>query len=306
LILTVTLNPAIDRTVTADRLVFDDRAYILARDESAGGRGINASKVLHSWGMPTRAVLVSGGESGQRFEQSLARLGFPCEVVPIAGSTRYNLIITDRQGMTVKLNEPGPSITEQELEQVESVVRKHLPEARWLMVCGSLPPATPASFLRRLIAAARQAGVRTLLDTDGEHLQDAMLERPTAVTPNRAEAGALLNKALITRQHFRGAAQRILEMGAESVILSLGNRGAIGARGSQIVEAIPPRVESVCPIGAGDALNAAFVWAMEKKDDFADAVRWAVAAGTSSARLPGLAFTTFEQAEEIYEQVEVR
>ena len=303
---TVTLNPAIDRTVTADRLVFDDRVYIQSRSESAGGRGLNASAVLHSWGAPTLAIVPSGGEAGQRFEQHLARLGFPYEAVPMMHNVRSNLIITDRQGMTVKLNEPGPALNEEQLAAIEEAVRRRLPGATWLLVCGSLPPGVPSSYVRRLIAAAREAGVKVLVDTDGEPLQDTLLERPTAVTPNRNEAAALLNKSLITRQHFRGAAQRICEMGAEAVVLSLGGRGAIGVRGNEIVEAVPPPIEAVCPIGAGDALNAAYVWAIEQTGNFADAVRWAVAAGTASARLPGISFATLEQAREVYERVELK
>ena len=303
---TVTLNPAIDRTVTADRLVFDDRVYIQSRSESAGGRGLNASAVLHSWGAPTLAIVPSGGEAGQRFEQHLARLGFPYEAVPMMHNVRSNLIITDRQGMTVKLNEPGPALNEEQLAAIEEAVRRRLPGATWLLVCGSLPPGVPSSYVRRLIAAAREADVKVLVDTDGEPLQDTLLERPTAVTPNRNEAAALLNKSLITRQHFRGAAQRICEMGAEAVVLSLGGRGAIGVRGNEIVEAVPPPIEAVCPIGAGDALNAAYVWAIERTGNFADAVRWAVAAGTASARLPGISFATLEQAREVYERVELK
>jgi 1-phosphofructokinase family hexose kinase len=306
LFVTVTLNPAIDRTVTADRLVFDDRAYIRSTGESAGGRGLNTSAVLHSWGAPTLAIVPSGGESGPRFEKHLAALGFAYEAVPICQSVRSNLIITDSQGMTVKLNEPGPTLSEGELKGIEEAVRRRLPGAKWLLVCGSLPPGVPASYLRRLVAAGRDAGVKVLVDADGETLQDVLLEKPTAVTPNRNEAAALLNKALITRQHFRGAALRIRDMGAQAVVLSLGGRGAVGVRDGEIVEAVPPRTDAVCPIGAGDALNAAFVWALEQSDNFADAIRWAVAAGTASARLPGISFASLDQAREVYAQVQLK
>jgi 1-phosphofructokinase family hexose kinase len=306
LFVTVTLNPAIDRTITADRLVFDDRGYIQSRGESAGGRGLNASAVLHSWGAPTLAIVPSGGESGPRFEAHLAALGFPYEAVPVRQNVRSNLIITDRQGMTVKLNEPGPALSQDELAAIETAVRNRLAGATWLMICGSLPPGVPSSYVRRLIAAAREAGVKVLVDTDGEPLQDALLERPTAVTPNRTEAAALLNKSLITRQHFRAAAQRICEMGAEAALLSLGSRGVIGVRGAAVVEAVPPRIDAVCPIGAGDALNAAYVWALEKTGNFSEAVRWAVAAGTASAQLPGISFATLDQARAVYEQVELK
>jgi fructose-1-phosphate kinase PfkB-like protein len=166
-----------------------------------------------------------------------------------------------------------------------------------------LPPGVSPDFYRQLIQAAHEHGVRTLIDCDGDVLQTVVLERPTVVTPNRQEAATLLNRALITRQHYRAAAQRMLDMGAGSVVLSLGSRGALAARNGEFVDVTPPRVDAVSPIGAGDALNAAFTWAMSQKDDFPDAVRWAVAAGTASAQQPGMRFATLEQTRRVYDQV---
>jgi len=306
LLLTLTLNPALDRTVSVDRLVFEDRGYILNSAEAAGGRGLNASSVLHSYGALTLAVCPSGGDAGTRLERHLKKAGYPFQVVPIASSIRTNLIITDKQGLTVKLNEPGPELSDEELARVEQVVVSELERSSWLLVCGSLPPKVPADFYRRLIREAKRRGVHTLVDCDAEVLQETLLEGPCAVTPNQHEAARLLNKGLITRQHIRNAAMRMVGMGAGSVVLSLGSRGALAARNGLVLEAIPPRINAVCPIGAGDALNAAFVWALRQKDDFAEAVRWAVAAGTASAQLPGVQFASMEQTLEIYEKVELR
>ena len=129
---------------------------------------------------------------------------------------------------------------------------------------------------------------------------------PTVVCPNQQEAERLLNRALITRTHFVEAADRIRHMGPESVVLSLGSFGVIGATRELMLAAVPPRIDAVCPIGAGDALVAAFAWAMTETGEFADALRWGVAAGTASAKLPGVAFASRDQAREIYDQVEVR
>jgi 1-phosphofructokinase family hexose kinase len=303
LFVTVTLNPAIDRTISADRLAFEDRGYILSRGESAGGRGLNASQVLHSFGAPTLAIMPSGGSLGARFERMISGFGFPCELIPVSQSVRANLIITDQQG---QLNEPGPNLTGEELDRVEEAVRKRIHDARWLLLCGSLPPGTPSNFYQRLIRLGREAGAQVLLDTDADALRDGLPERPAAVTPNLQEASRLLNKALITRAHLKAAAIRILALGAESLVLSLGSRGAIGARGETIFEVSPPRIQAVCPIGAGDALNAAFVWAVTQGMSFVDAVKWGVAAGTASAKLPGLQFANLEQTREVFERVEVR
>ncbi len=126
------------------------------------------------------------------------------------------------------------------------------------------------------------------------------------MTPNQQEAERLLNRALITRAHFREAALRIKTMGAESVLLSLGSRGAIATDGKRTLEAVPPRIEALSPIGAGDAMAAAFVWAQTRKSDFADSVRWAIAVGTATTQLPGMEFATIDQAKQIYKSVELR
>lgn len=286
--------------------MFEDRAYILSTNETAGGRGINASMVVHAFGGRTKAITASGGKNGKRFEELLLTEGFPVEYVKIKNNLRSNLTIVDKQGLAVKLNERGPHFQASELAKFEKTVVENLAGARWLMICGSLPPGVPADFYARIIRQAQQRKVETLLDTDGDALLHALEVGPSAVAPNQAEAERLLNRALITRQHFQDAARRIVAMGAKWVVLSLGSRGAVGATATELVEAVPPLIDAVCPIGAGDALAAAFTWAIAEGKPFAEAVRWGVAAGTASAALPGISFASLAQAQQTYSRVELR
>jgi 6-phosphofructokinase 2 len=306
LVLTLTINPAVDRTITVDRLVFEDRGYILDRTESAGGRGINASHVIHGFGGKTMALLTSGGENGAKMEKSLARMEFPYQIVRVRQETRTNITISDRQGLTVKLNEIGAPLEPHEVNQIRDLVAKHLAKSRWLMICGSLPPGVPPHFFCEVIEMAKKRHVKTLIDSDGEALSHALESKPSMITPNQPEAERLLGRALLTRTQFLEAIERIKGMGPESVILSLGSRGAIGSGPDGVFEALPPRIDALCPIGAGDALAAALVWSLDKKKQFQDAVRWAVAAGTAKAALPGMTFPTLEQTRAVYKQVEVR
>jgi len=296
----------VDRNIQVDRLVFEDRAYIQSRTDTAGGRGINASRVLHCFGAKTLAIVTSGGANGERLQKLAAKSGFPVKVVPIKNEIRVNLTITDRQGLTVKLNELGPSITKDELARIVKTVESQLDSASWLMLCGSIPPGVSPDFYTKLIRMARERKVKTLLDTDGAALLHGVEAGPTVVSPNQAEAERLLNRGLITRAQFMEAVTRIKTMGAESVLLSLGSRGVIALNDHQLLEVIPPRIEALSPICSGDALAAAFVWAATKKKDFAECVRWGVASGTASARLPGTEFATLEQTKEVYKLVEVR
>ena len=288
-----------------DHLVFEDRAYILSRSDSPGGRGIIASRVLSSFGLKTLAILTSGGVHGEHFEKLLANCGFPVEVVRINADIRTNFTIMDKHGLTIKLNELGPHITDGELGQVEQAVASRLTKASWLMLCGSIPPGVSPDFYCKLIKMARERNVKTLLDTDGEALARGIEAGPTVVKPNQHEAERLLNRALLTRAHFLEAVARIKAMGAESVLLSLGSRGAVAMDEHRTVEALPPRIDVLSPIGAGDAMSAAYVWAMNKKKDFAEAVRWSVATATASAQLPGMTVATMDQAKAIYRAVEM-
>ncbi len=267
---------------------------------------MNASRVIDSFGAKTLAIVTSGGVNGQRLEKLAAKSGFPVKVVPIHNETRVNLTITDKQGLAIRLNERGPKITPEELTRVEKAVENRLESANWLMLCGSIPPGVSTDFYTKLIRLARKQKVKVLLDTDGDALLHGIEAGPTIVSPNQPEAERLLNRALITRAQFLEAATRIKAMGAEAVMLSLGGRGVVAVNDSQLLEVIPPRTDAVSPLGAGDALAAAYVWAANKKKDFAECVRWAVAAGTASAMQPGLVFASLEQTKEVYKVVEIR
>ena len=307
MIVTLTINPAIDRTISVDRLAFEDRAYVNSNRESAGGRGINASCVIHSFGGESTAVFPSGGHSGKRLEAFLNGCGLRIAVVPIRNPIRTNMTVTDKHGLTVNLNETGPTLSKAEVARVEQTVLGALDKASWLMVCGSIPPGVPSSFYARLISTAKRKGVKTLLDADGAALREGIEAGPTVVSPNQQEAERLLGVTLLTRKTYVEAAETIREMGPESVVLSVGSRGAIGAFPKGLFEAVPPRVDAVCPIGSGDALAAAYAWSMERNPDRpAEALRWGVAAGTASAQMPGMAFASLRQTEEVYRQVEVR
>ncbi|MDQ2773722.1 MAG: hexose kinase [Acidobacteriota bacterium] len=300
-ILTLTVNPAIDRIVTVDRLVFEDRAYIESTTEAAGGRGINAARVLTSFGASTIAITTSGPrEGGRRFEEALQQDSFGKEIVKVRQQIRTNLTISDRRGLSVKLNEVGPKISEAEQNLIIKAVEKLLPDASWLMLCGSLPPGVEAHFYTKLIKLATKHDVKTLLDTDGDALLHGLEAEPTLVKPNQSEAERLLNTPLITRSHWVDAVHRIKGLGAKAVALSLGSRGIVAATNEGVLEAAPPSVEAVCPIGAGDAAAAAIVWSLDRGDAFIEALRWGVAAGTASSMLPGISLANLEQTEKMY------
>src|SRR6266852_4033314 len=177
-----------------DKLVFEDRGYILSRGEAAGGRGINASQVISAFGGKTRALLTAGGAAGEKLTKLLAGLGLPWEAVRVRAESRINLTISDKHGLTVKLNEVGAPLESTEVDAVRKLVESRLDKVRWLMICGSLQPGVPSNFYAEIIELAKKHGVRTLLDTDGEALVQALEAKPSVISPNQQEAERLLGR----------------------------------------------------------------------------------------------------------------
>jgi fructose-1-phosphate kinase PfkB-like protein len=169
-----------------------------------------------------------------------------------------------------------------------------------------VPDSVDPHLYTKFIELAAKHKVQTLLDTDGDPLLHGLEARPTIVKPNQSEAERLLNTALITRSQLIEAVQRIKALGPESVVLSLGSRGVIAASSTEgVIEVMPPAIQALCPIGAGDAMSAVIVWALGRGESFSEALRWGVAAGTASSKLPGITLADMQQTKEIYAQTQI-
>jgi 1-phosphofructokinase family hexose kinase len=305
MILTLTVNPAIDCTYTTDRISYEDRVYVRSSFEQAGGKGINAAHVIQGLGGEVLALATAGGATGKRLAALLAESRLPVSLIPIRHPIRRNLTISDAQGLTIKLDEAGPPISPAEERRIEAVTQSKLDGASWLMLCGSLPPGMSVDFYARLIRLAREKQVKTLLDTGGEALRVGIEAGPTMVKPNRHEAERLLERSLLTRHHAVDAVGNIAKMGVETVVLSLGSEGALGVAGNGRYHALAPEIRQACPIGAGDALAATCVWALARNESFPEALRWGVAAGTAAAATPGTSFASFSETRQMREKVQV-
>lgn len=305
MILTLTVNPAIDCTYTTDRISYEDRVYVRNSFEQAGGKGINAAHVIHALGGQVLALATAGGVTGKRLTALLEESHLPVSLIPIRHPIRRNLTISDQQGLTIKLDEAGPQISAGEERRIEAAARDKLEGVTWLMLCGSLPPGMSVDFYARLIEIAREKGVRTMLDAGGEALRVGIQARPTMVKPNRQEAERLLNRSLLTRHQAVEAVGEIAALGVDTVVLSLGSDGALGVSGDGRYHVLAPEIRQACPIGAGDALAATCVWALSRNEPFVEALRWGVAAGTAAAATPGTSFASFTETRQMRERVQV-
>ncbi len=301
MIVTVTPNPVLDHTLTVPEIAFDTVTRATAVRDDWGGKGFNVSRVLLALGMESLALGFVGGATGQRLAAGLASLGLPTDFVTIAGETRTNVVIAEaNSGRYVKVNEAGPTVTPEEIAQFMDKVRQRAAPGNTWALCGSLPPGVPDDFYAQIIGILQPRGIRVLLDTSGTALRLGAEARPFLVKPNADEAAAFTGHPVETRDDALHAARAFLERGITQVALSLGAGGLLLATNDAAVFATPPNVPVKNVTGAGDALLAGLVYAMERTMPLAEQARWGVAAGTASAMHEGVGVVTRASVKQIY------
>ena len=274
MIVTVTPNPSIDRTLEIDRL--ERGALIRAKRSTAeaAGKGVNVSCALAAQGVATVAVLPLAEDSATTYLRLLAD-ATPISAVPIAGSIRTNVSVVEADGTLTKLNEPGPELASDDVDAILAAATA-APGASWIVGCGSLPPGVPVDFYARL--AGRASDRRVAIDTSSEALSAAICSGVALVKPNHEELEALVGRPLATIGDVAAAARELLARGCQAVLVSLGPDGAlfVDANGASHAEA--PIDDVVNTVGAGDALLAGFLAGGGNAAALDVAVSWSVAA----------------------------
>ncbi|MFF8095646.1 1-phosphofructokinase [Streptomyces sp. NPDC016675] len=284
MILTVTPNPSLDRTYEVPSLDRGEVVRATGERVDPGGKGVNVSRAVTAAGRRTVAVLPLGGAPGALVADLLHAQGIEVAAVPIAGATRSNIALAEADGVLTKINAPGPELSQAERDLLLETVRRQSRGADWIACCGSLPRPLAPSWYAALVARAHAAGVRIALDTSGPALLHALRERPDVVKPNAEELAQAVGRPLATVGDALKAAEELRELGARSVLASLGADGQLlvddaGAWfGSARVAAVRSNV------GAGDSSLAGFLVAGGAGPD---ALASAVAHGAAAVQLPG-------------------
>ena len=284
MIVTVTLNPSVDRTIIVDALRRGEVIRATASRVDPGGKGINVSRALTGHGLKTRAVVALGGPEGVHLEGLLATAGIEVLPVRIDGSIRSNVTVVEPDGTTTKLNERGARMTPAEVELVVDATVAACADADWLVASGSLPPGAPEQLYADVAGRLRGTRTRVAVDTSGAALAASLVGAPHLVKPNAEELAGCVGRALPTLGDAIAACHVLRERGAGAVLASLGSAGAILVDGAGVTHACAPATVPVSSVGAGDALLAGFLAAGgEGTDALVEAVAWGAAAVT----LPG-------------------
>jgi 1-phosphofructokinase len=283
MIVTLTLNPSLDRTIEVDRLVRGTMTRATSARLDPGGKGVNVSRALLANQVPSVAVLPVGGADGEQLVRLLEADGIPLRAVPVAGRTRSNVTIAEPDGMVTKLNEPGEPLSRSELDAVADTVLAETESASWVVTCGSLPPGVPAGIYAQMCEFFTQAGVRVAVDTSGPPLLAAVEAAPVLIKPNREELAEAVGRPVECVGDAVEAAQVLRERGAGSVLASLGADGAVLVEDDGVTIGEAPVTAARSTVGAGDALLAGFLAAGARGSAaLAEGLAW----GAAAVRLP--------------------
>jgi 1-phosphofructokinase len=297
MIVTVTPNPSLDRTVHLETFVHRgvNRVHHALREPS--GKGVNVALALHTAGTETIAVLPLGGPAGHELAELLDATGLPVRIIPIVGAVRSNLSLVEADGSTTKVNEPGPLLSQAEVVAVIEEAIKVSKRGGWLAYCGSLPEGFTSAHLSEAIQAGRAAGRHVVVDTSDEPLQAMLASReeqlPTVVKPNTHELAAATSRTISTVGEVVEAAELLLRRGVETVLVSMGGDGAILLDRSGAIQGRAPVPRVINTVGAGDSFLAGYLHARDRgdgsrEDALATALRWgAIAVQHAGTVFPG-------------------
>lgn len=305
MILTVTLNPAVDKTCQVTRLVKGQVNRMTECKNLAGGKGINVTKVLRQYKEEVNATGFLGGYNGMFISDELERIGAKSAFTKVARETRTNINIISEDGYVTEVLEPGPEISEQErinfLDQFYALVN----ESEIIVISGSMAPGIEEDYYAKMIEICHQAGKKVLVDTSGEPLKKAIEAKPYLIKPNKRELEYVAGKKLDSEEELLKAARELKDKGIELVVVTMGSKGLICVTKEQTYRVVPPKVRTLNTVGSGDCAIAVLTMGIKNGDPFEEVLKKAVALSAANVTTMENGQIPMEKVREIYKEVEI-
>lgn len=285
MIVTVTLNPSVDRTVEIARL---ERGRVVRATGSGihpGGKGVNVTRALLANGFDSVALLPLGGADGRRLAELLDQDDVAHVAVPVHGETRSNITVAEPDGTTTKLNATGEALLPEELDAVVARLLEITTPGDWVVLCGSLPPGVDDDVYAATTQTLRAAGMHVVVDTSGPALTAAIAATPDLIKPNAEELAEAVGRPVTTLGEAVEAARELRERGVGTVVISLGGAGAVLVDGDGVLAGTSHAAEVRSSVGAGDCFLAGFLSARDRGREAA--LTTALAYGAAAVQLPG-------------------
>jgi 1-phosphofructokinase len=287
-IVTITLNPAIDKTVEINDLKVGSVNRVTSMRVDAGGKGINVSKVIKSLGGESRAFGILAGKNGEFIKNYLDSIHIENRFVFINGETRTNLKVIDRFNHTnTDINEPGNVVSQEDLTSLEEDIFREVDENSIIIFSGSIPAGVSKDIYGKWIRKAKQYRAKTILDAEGELLKEGIEAGPYLVKPNIHELEKLYDEKLESVEQIVKAAQRFFEYGVEKVVVSLGKDGGLFIDNNNTVHAQGLKVDVKSTVGAGDSMVAALAFAIEREYSLEETVILSTATSAANVMTSG-------------------
>lgn len=308
MIYTVTLNPALDKTVEIPSLTVDSVNRITAMRTDPGGKGINVSKVIRELGGESTATGILAGNTGRAISSALEEMKIRADFKFVEGETRTNLKVIDPVNHTnTDLNEPGITVSEEILNGLLADLLCRIREGDIVVLSGSLPKGSPKDTYGTWVRACRKAGAKVMLDADGELLVNGMQASPYLIKPNHHELSELMGKKLETPEELEKAARGLMEKyGIARVVVSMGGAGALYISKNETIYAEGLKVPVQSTVGAGDSVVAALAVSEESGKSPEDTVRLSTACGAANVMCSGTQAAKYNVIEELMPKVVFR
>jgi 1-phosphofructokinase family hexose kinase len=310
MILTVTVNAAIDRTLAVPNFHVGRRHRAVEQTAIAGGKGVNVARALKALGRPVLATGTAGGGTGGRIIELLEDEGIPNDFVRIQDESRMSTAVIDpTDGVTTEINERGPALSNAERDRVVERILYLAQGAQIVALCGSLPRGVPTELYGDLIEELRRLGVTTVLDTEGEPLRIATRACPYLVSPNVIEAEELVGHEFADDEDRLNGVREIVAIGARNAVITY-ESGCVALLGGDSAERAAYRVtvdprEPLSAVGAGDAFLAGYVAGLYEGRSAEDCLRFAAACGAESVRHVGAGVIDPREVERLVPEVTV-
>ncbi|MCI8516347.1 MAG: 1-phosphofructokinase [Hungatella sp.] len=308
MIYTVTLNPAMDKTVEIPSFTIDRVNRITAIRTDPGGKGINVSKVIQKLGGTSIAAGILGGSTGEAILSALKAMGLESSFLFGDGETRTNLKVVDPAGHTnTDINEPGLTVSDRLMEKLLDELLAKLSSGDIVVLSGSLPKGAPADTYFTWTNACQKAGAKVILDADGDLLAAGLKASPYLIKPNNHELSRMLGETLETPEDLKKAAENLMEQyGIPMVVVSMGGDGALYVTRGKTVCAEGLKVPVGSTVGAGDSLVAALAFALESGMALEETVRLSTATGAANVMCSGTQAAEYSVIRELIPKVRFR
>lgn len=305
MILTVTLNPAVDKTYTAGALMLGQVNRMRTVNNIAGGKGINVAKILRQYGYDVMTAGFLGGYTGEFIEACMREIHAHCRFTKVAGETRSSINVIAEDGYVTEILEPGPSVSAQELEQFVADYKNAVSECELVVMSGSVAKGIPADIYGQLVAIGKKAGLRCILDTSGEALLHGIKEAPFMIKPNQKELEYLVGHRLKDIGEIGEAAKKLRKTGIEHVLVSLGKKGLLSVTENEILWAKTPSVKTVNTVGCGDSVVASYAMSLLKGEDNYTSLKRAAAISAANTATLESGDIALELAEELLDKIQI-